>query len=110
MQMQQLSAGRGALTAVRTGTGRDLVVAENPTRGLDVSATAFVHAELRRLRAEGETGIALLSTDLDEVLALADRVLVMVRGRLEAVPEADRSRLGVGRRMLSATTSAAPRG
>ena len=83
--------------------GRDLLVAENPTRGLDVMATAFVQDELLRLRARGDTGIALLSTDLDEVLALADRVLVMVRGRLVAVPEAERTRGGVGARMLSAT-------
>jgi simple sugar transport system ATP-binding protein len=91
-------------------SGRDLLVAENPTRGLDVSATAFVRAELRRLRAEGAMGIALLSTDLDEVLALADRVLVMVRGRLIVVPDAERSRLGVGRLMLSASQSERARG
>ena len=86
--------------------GRDLLVAENPTRGLDVMATAFVHEELRRLRARGDTGITLLSTDLDEVLTLADRVLVMVRGRLVAVPDAERTRDGVGARMLSATGGA----
>ena len=83
--------------------GSPLLVAENPTRGLDVSATAFVHGELRRLRAEGATGVALLSTDLDEVLTLSDRVLVMVRGRLLEVPDAARTRLGVGALMLSAT-------
>ena len=83
--------------------GRDFLVAENPTRGLDVMATAFVHDELRRLRRGGETGIALLSTDLDEVLTLADRVFVMIRGRLAAVPDAERTRDGVGARMLSAT-------
>ena len=86
--------------------GRDLLVAENPTRGLDVMATAFVHEELRRLRARGDTGITLLSTDLDEVLTLADRVLVMVRGRLVVVPDAERTRDGVGARMLSATDGA----
>jgi simple sugar transport system ATP-binding protein len=77
-------------------------VAENPTRGLDVAATAFVHSELRRLAAsEGGPGIVLVSTDLDEVLALAGRILVMVRGRLTAVPENRRSREGVGALMLS---------
>jgi simple sugar transport system ATP-binding protein len=83
-------------------SGSELVVAENPTRGLDVAATAFVHGELRRLRAEGRAGIALLSTDLDEVLALSDRVLVRVRGRLLEVPPHERTRADVGRRMLSA--------
>ncbi len=80
-----------------------LLVAENPTRGLDVAAAAFVHARLRELRARGENGpgIVLVSADLDEILALADRVLVMVRGRLTPVPEAERTRAGIGRRMLA---------
>ena len=84
--------------------GGDLLVAENPTRGLDVAATAFVHGELRRLRAEGRVGVVLISTDLDEVLALADRILVMVRGRLIEVPDVpgERTRAGVGALMLSA--------
>jgi len=65
----------------------DLLVAQNPTRGLDVSAADFVHTELLRLRGHGGSdsdppGIVLISTDLDEVLALADRVLVLVQGQL----------------------------
>ncbi len=80
----------------------DLLVAENPTRGLDVKAAAFVHEELRRLAERPDApGVVLLSTDLDEVLALADRVVVLVRGRLVPVPEAQRDREGVGRLMLS---------
>ena len=85
----------------------DLLVAENPTRGLDVAATAFVHEELRR-RAEhprraagGGSGVVLISTDLDEVLALSDRIFVIVRGRLTAVPPAEHTREGVGAWMLS---------
>lgn len=80
----------------------DLLVAENPTRGLDVRAAAFVHDELRRLASgPGAPGVVLLSTDLDEVLALADRVAVLVRGRLVPVPDSRRDREGVGRLMLS---------
>jgi ABC-type uncharacterized transport system ATPase subunit len=45
--------------------------------------------------------VVLLSTDLDEVLALSDRVFAMSRGRLIAVPEAERTREGVGALMLS---------
>ena len=81
--------------------GRDLLIAENPTRGLDLSATAFVHEELLRLRAEGRIGIVLLSTDLDEVLALADRLFVMVRGRLREVTDSAPTRATVGALMLS---------
>lgn len=84
----------------------DLLVAESPTRGLDVSASAFVHRELSRLAASsGGPGVVLLSTDLDEVLALSHRVLVMVRGRLVPVPAEARTREGVGALML-----AGPRG
>lgn len=79
----------------------DLLVAENPTRGLDVAAAAFVHEELRRLVARPDgPGVVLVSTDLDEVLALAHRILVMVRGRLVEVPRERRTRDGVGALML----------
>jgi simple sugar transport system ATP-binding protein len=80
------------------GRGPVLLVAENPTRGLDVSASAFVHKQLRDLTG---AGVVLISTDLDEVLRLSDRVLVMVRGRLVSVPESARTREGVGRMMLA---------
>ncbi len=86
---------------------RDLLVAENPTRGLDVAAAAFVHEELLRVvgasGADPAPGVVLVSTDLDEVLTLAHRVLVMVRGRLVAVPPDRCTREGVGALMLGGT-------
>jgi simple sugar transport system ATP-binding protein len=74
------------------------LVVENPTRGLDFRATAAVHDALRAAR---DAGIAILcySSDLDEVLALADRVLVLHDGVLREMPR-DRER--VGRAMLGA--------
>jgi general nucleoside transport system ATP-binding protein len=66
-----------------------LIVAENPTRGLDVRATADVHD---RLRAAGDAGAAvvLYSSDLDEVLTLATRVLAVHAGSVrEVAPEKD---------------------
>jgi len=87
--------------------GTDLIVAENPTRGLDVAATAFVRSELERLgRSASGPGVLLISTDLDEVLALADRVLVIARGRLLPVDESARTREGVGALMLGGTRDA----
>ena len=86
----------------------DLLVLENPTRGLDVAASAFVHGRLRELLgARQPPGIVLISTDLDEVLALATRVLVMVRGRLVEVREAERTRAAVGALMLAGDHAAA---
>jgi simple sugar transport system ATP-binding protein len=81
----------------------DLLVAENPTRGLDVSAAAFVHGELTRLTeaGDGAPGVVLISTDLDEVLALSHRIFAMSRGRLIPVPRARWTREGVGALMLA---------
>ncbi|MBE7559345.1 ATP-binding cassette domain-containing protein [bacterium] len=78
-----------------------LIVACSPTRGLDVAATRFVHETLLTHRAEG-AAILLVSTELDEVLALSDRLAVLFRGRLREVPEGKRSRESVGRMMLGA--------
>ena len=58
-----------------------LVVANQPGRGLDVGAVAYVHDQLLDARERG-AGILLISEDLDELLALADRVAVIHRGRL----------------------------
>jgi len=83
----------------------DLLVAENPTRGLDVGATAFVHSEIERLaRQEGGPALVLISTDLDEVLALSTRILVMTSGRLLEVPGDRRTREDVGALMLAGGT------
>jgi general nucleoside transport system ATP-binding protein len=75
-----------------------VLVAENPTRGLDVSAAAAIHA---RIRAAASGGAAVLfhSSDLDEVLHLAHRVIVMSRGSLTEVPFGA-SRAEVGSLML----------
>jgi general nucleoside transport system ATP-binding protein len=77
-----------------------VIVAENPTRGLDVSATASIHD---RIRAAASAGAAVLfhSSDLDEVLHLAQRVVVMTRGVLTEVPFSA-SRAEVGKMMLQA--------
>ena len=74
------------------------LVAENPTRGLDIRATADVLGRIRTARAAG-LAVVVYSEDLDEVLALADRVLVVHQGRVRAM-EPDRE--AVGRAMLGA--------
>jgi len=64
------------------------VVAVNPTRGLDVGAQHDVHLRLARLRDDG-VALLVISTDLDETLALADRIAVLYRGRLAGPYPAD---------------------
>lgn len=103
-----LSGGNQQKVVVAREIARDpdLMIAENPTRGLDIAATRFVRGELARLKTrERAPGTVLISTDLDEVLELADRVLVLVRGELRIVPEDQRTREGVGALMLSAVAT-----
>jgi simple sugar transport system ATP-binding protein len=58
-----------------------LVVAMQPARGLDVGAAAFVHRALLSRRSAG-AGVLLISTELDEILALSDRIVVMFKGAI----------------------------
>jgi simple sugar transport system ATP-binding protein len=59
----------------------ELIVAAEPTRGLDIEATRFVHDQLRRAANDGAK-IVLITSDLDEAFALADAIQVIYRGRL----------------------------
>jgi len=71
-----------------------LLIAVNPTRGLDVTSAHFVHERLLELR-DGGAAVLLISTELEEVLGLSDRVVALVRGEICPVPaEADRALLG----------------
>jgi general nucleoside transport system ATP-binding protein len=73
--------------------GPPLLVAENPTRGLDVRSTAQVQQRLRAA-SEAGTAVVLYSSDLDEVLALATRVLVVHAGTVREVPWEQRDLIG----------------
>ncbi len=73
--LQKLVLGREFSSAPK------VLIAASPTRGLDVGAIETVHAYLRQAAGEG-VAVLLISEDLDEILALADRVLVMYEGQL----------------------------
>ena len=99
LAVRALSGGnQQKLVLARELAGVDAVVAESPTRGLDVHATADVHHRLRECAAAGIT-VVVYSSDLDEVLSLASRMLVVHAGTVREAP-LDRER--VGRAMLGA--------
>lgn len=68
--------------------GRGVIVAVHPTHGLDVGATETVRRTLLEQRDEG-AGILLISEDLDELLAISDRIAVLYEGRIMGIIEAD---------------------
>ncbi len=73
-----------------------IVIASQPTRGLDVGSIEFVHERLLAERAAGRA-ILLISTELDEVIALADRIAVIYRGEILGIvdPSVTREKLGL---------------
>lgn len=62
----------------------DLIVASQPTRGLDVGSIEYIHGQMVRQRDEG-VAVLLVSTELDEILSLSDRIAVMYEGRIVAL-------------------------
>jgi simple sugar transport system ATP-binding protein len=66
-----------------------LLIASQPTRGLDVGSIEYIHGRILTKRDEG-CAVLLVSTELDEIMALSDRIAVMYRGRIVAVVEAAR--------------------
>ncbi len=73
-----------------------LLIVAQPTRGLDVGSIEFIHQNIIKRRDDG-AGVLLISAELDEILALADRIVVMFKGRVIAVvPAAQATRANLG--------------
>jgi general nucleoside transport system ATP-binding protein len=93
-----LSGGNQQKVIVARELSRDLrvVIAAQPTRGVDVGSTEFIHARVVHERDEG-AAVLLVSSELDEVLGLADRIAVMYRGKILATlpPGASREQVGL---------------
>ena len=77
--MQKLILGRVLQRA--DGQAPRVIIAHQPTWGLDIGAVTFVHGRLRAARDAG-AAVLLISDDLDEIELLADRIAVMCHGRL----------------------------
>ncbi len=80
-----LSGGNAQKMIVAREFSRDvpLVVCAQPTRGIDVGSIEYIHEQIVRKRDEGKA-ILIVSTELDEIFALSDRILVMYDGRIVA--------------------------
>jgi simple sugar transport system ATP-binding protein len=98
MPVGSLSGGNQQKIVIARELAEDplVLVAAQPTRGLDVGAIEFVHHRLLEQRAQGR-GVLLVSFELEEIRGLADRVLVMYEGRIvaELPPETPEEDLGV---------------
>ncbi|MCE9645676.1 MAG: ABC transporter ATP-binding protein [Chloroflexi bacterium] len=74
-----------------------LVIANQPTRGLDVGSIEYIHSEIIKMRDRG-VAVLLISAELDEIMALSDRIAVMYRGQIVAIVQskkATREQLGL---------------
>jgi simple sugar transport system ATP-binding protein len=95
---RSLSGGNQQKVAVarEIASNPKLLIAHQPTRGLDVGAIEFVHGRLLAERAEGR-GILLVSLEFEEVRSLADRILVIYEGKIvgEFPSDASEEELGV---------------
>ncbi len=98
---RNLSGGNQQKVVIAREMGQSfgVLLASQPTRGVDVGAIEFIHSRLREARAAGKA-ILLVSAELKEVLALADRVAVMYRGKFsKIVPAAEASEESLGEYM-----------
>ena len=96
IEQYDVRSGQGSVTVVRSMSGgnqqkavvaremdreHSLLIAVQPTRGLDVGAIEYIHNQLVAKRDEG-SAVLLISFELDEVMNLADRILVMYEGEI----------------------------
>ena len=88
--MSALSGGNAQkiIIAREFSQNPEVLLACQPTRGVDVGATEFVHESILKLRNEGK-GILLISSDLSEVMGLSDRIIVFYRGEIVGEFDAD---------------------
>ena len=90
------------------GGAYDVLLASQPTRGVDVGAIEFIHGQIRGAREAGKA-ILLVSAELSEILALADRVAVMYGGRIVAtLPRREATEARLGPLMTGATDTTRP--
>ena len=102
-KIESLSGGniQKVVVAREYNTNPKCMIAEQPTHGIDIGSAEFIHTQLIEMRNRG-TGILLVSADLDEVMSLSDRIIVMYSGKIVAYFDhvSDLSRNDLGFYML----------
>ena len=90
-QLGDFSGGNQQKFVVGREMGRNprLLIAAHPTRGVDISATEFIHRQLLAQKEAG-AGVLLISSDLDELMSLSDRIAVLYDGRIVAFDDTDK--------------------
>ncbi len=88
----KLSGGNQQKVIVARELSRNvkLVIANQPTRGLDVGSIEYIHKEIIKMRDRG-VAVLLISAELDEIMALSDRIAVMYRGHIVTIVEAQKT-------------------
>ena len=102
LQSSRFSGGnqQKLVLARELGQAPQVLLVGQPTRGVDIGAIEFIYSQLRALRAAG-CAVLLVSSELDEILALSDRVIVMYQGAVTGeLPIADCSEAELGMLML----------
>ena len=96
----KLSGGNQQKVVVAREISKDasLLIASQPTRGVDVGSIEFIHEQIVSQRDAGKA-VILISTELDEVISLADRIAVMYRGEIVGVVPPTTSREDLGKLM-----------
>ena len=84
-RIKSLSGGniQKAIVAREFTAGADVLILDQPTRGVDIGAISFIHSKILEMRSAGK-GILLVSADLNELISLSDRILVMHKGKIVA--------------------------
>ena len=102
--VSKLSGGNQQKVVLARELSREtrVLIASQPTRGVDVGSIEFIHEKLIQERAEGRA-ILLISSELDEIVALSDRIAVMYRGKIVAVVPPDTARATLGKLMAGVT-------
>lgn len=110
MRADLLSGGNQQKTVAARELSRnpEFIVASQPTRGLDIGASRLIHELLLQMAEDGK-GVLLISADLAEIMALADRIAVMYRGTINGIVErAAATKENLGLLMAGAQPSAKP--